>query len=84
MKKVFLALILLLTISCKKEEVSTTSTPDLNLGASSSTVNDDFSDLKKKEEDESCGTEKDIEKELIEQQKKKEFKLGGSSDCTIQ
>ena len=30
------------------------------------------------------GKEKDIEKELIEAQKKKEVKLGGSTDCKVQ
>ena len=87
MKKFLLAIILLTTLSCKKEETNSTavtSSASTTLG-STTTAKDDFSDLTE-EKDESCGTEKDIEKEIMEASKKKdkEVKLGGTTDCTIQ
>ena len=86
MKKLLLAIILLTTLSCKKEEASaTTTTPVSTKLGSTTTEKDDFSDLTE-EKDESCGTEKDIEKQIMEASKKKEkeVKLGGTTDCTIQ
>lgn len=83
MKYLILISILSLSLSCKQEESSQVSSSQLG-STQSAVAKDDFSDFEKKEKDESCGTEKDIEKELIEAQKKKEFKLGGTTDCTVE
>lgn len=80
--KMILALCTLLFLSCHKEEA-----PKVAQVQQSAVVQaeDDFSDLKKKD-DESCDTEEDLEKKIMEQAKKKPakaFKLqGGDTGCT--
>ena len=54
-----------------------------NLGKNANSLEDDFSDLKEKV-DESCDSEEEIEKKLVET--KKAFKLQGKKDedCQVQ
>lgn len=85
MKMILLFAVLLL--SCVKEDdQKARSINTTNLSAVANTTNsDDFSDLKK-EGDEECDSEEDLEKKIMEEAKKKPekaFKLqGGDTGCS--
>lgn len=82
MKKLSLALFILLTLSSCKEEAKPVSSADA-VSSAAATKAEDF-DFEKKDKDESCSTEEDLEKQ-IEKAKKapKAFKLqGGDPGCT--
>lgn len=83
----FLLLSLFLLVACQQEKNST-SLPISKAAVSKVAIGDDFSDLKK-EDDESCDTEEDLKKKLeadIEKQKKGEAVQlqGGDPDCAVQ
>ena len=85
--KYLLLLSLFLVVSCnseKKEEVKLSS-PTFSPGTASvsaSGTTDDFSDLKKK--DEECGDEEDLEKKLEEMKKPATLQGAAEEDCTVQ
>lgn len=84
MKKIIL-LSLLIFVSCNKEEVIPVKTNvqyDFTKNENSMAANDDFSDLKKMD-DESCETEEEIKEKLVKP-KQTAFKLqGGDTGCDI-
>ncbi len=76
----------ILLFSCVKEESKTSKARSLTATASEvTTSSNDFSDLKK-EGDEGCDSEEDLEKKIMEEAKKKPekaFKLqGGDTGCS--
>ncbi len=77
---------LLFLFSCQQTESSmskSSSIPGQDQSSLQAKAEDDFSDLKEK--DESCDTEEDLEKKIEEQAKKQEaFKLqGGDEGCEV-
>lgn len=90
MKKFLVLISLLYLVSCQKEEapapVKRSQAPAeydfTKKGTHSQKANDDFSDLKKKD-DESCDTEEEITKKLAEP-KQEAFQLqGGDTGCDV-
>jgi len=91
MKKILVLISLLIFVSCQKEQklppVKRSQAPaqyDFSKkNTKSQNASDDFSDLKKKKEDESCDTEEEITKKLAEP-KQEAFQLqGGDSGCDV-
>lgn len=93
LKMLVVGLLTLLISSCQQTKLENTGEesstfPDKQLEEESTQlqakVEDDFSDLKQK--DESCDTEEDLEKKIEEQaRKKKAFQLqGGDENCEVQ
>ncbi|GEM_PF-4063802 len=85
MKKIIL-LSLFIFISCNKEENVVLNSPnveyDFTKTGNSVSMKDDFSDLKKLD-DESCETEEEIKEKLVKP-KQEAFKLqGGDTGCDI-
>ena len=77
-------------MSCQKDETpkikysTTLSAPKKEAVAQGVSAPDDFRDFKKKDEEEGCTDEEELEKKLLEA--KKAFKLQGETDedCTVQ
>ena len=95
MKRVYQTVLLGLLLGffgCQENKVTEASATSTHSSSATATnalgQEDDFSDLKK-EDDEACDTEEDLEKEIAEQAKKAEqgqaFKLqGGDEGCVVE